>query len=425
MKSSDISIAVIGLGYVGLPLSIEFSKKYDVVGFDKNHIRINQLKRNEDITKEITKKQISNAKNISFTTKEKDISECNVFVITVPTPITKNKKPDLTSLKNASKLVARVLKKGDYVIYESTVYPGCTEEVCLPLLERHSKLILNKDFFLGYSPERINPGDKNRSLTKIIKVTSGSNKKAANFINKLYASIIDAGTHMAESIKIAEAAKVIENTQRDLNIALMNELAIIFDKMGINSRSVFEAAKTKWNFLDFKPGLVGGHCIGVDPYYLTHKAQMLKHNPKVILAGRSMNDSMSQKIGKRIIKELNQRKIQIDAAKVLILGVTFKENCPDIRNSKALELITYLSKKIKNISVCDMHASKSELKKEHQISLLRTVPTTKKFECILILVEHKEFKSLPIKKLHSMKSENGFIFDIKNTFDTKFVDINL
>ena len=425
MNSNDISIAVIGLGYVGLPLSIEFSKKYSVIGFDLSKNRINQLKRNHDKTKEISEAQLKTSKNIIFTYNEKDISNANIDIVTVPTPITKKKKPDLTALKSASRLVGSKLRKGDFVIYESTVYPGCTEEICLPLLEKNSNLKLNSDFYLGYSPERINPGDKKRSLTKIIKVTSGSNKFAAKFINDLYGSIVKAGTHMAESIKIAEAAKIIENTQRDLNIALMNELAIIFHKMNINSRSVFKAANTKWNFLDFKPGLVGGHCIGVDPYYLTYKAQKLNHDPKVILAGRSINDGMSQKIGKRILSELKLRSIPNNLARVLILGITFKENCPDIRNSKTIDVINYLSQKIDKLSVCDMHASRAEVKKIHQISLLKKPPFSKKFDCILITVEHKEFKSLPIKKLQSMLTKKGFIFDIKNTFDSRFIDINL
>ena len=352
------------MGYVGLPLAIEFAKKIKVIGYDINSSRINNLKKNYDETREVLKKQIKNAKNLSFTSEMADIKDCNIYIVTVPTPIKKNKLPELKPLISASRIIGGILKKGNIVIYESTVYPGATEEVCIPILEKNSKLHLNKDFYVGYSPERINPGDKQKKLQNITKITSGSNLYSSRIIDKLYSQIVKAGIHRAKSIKIAEAAKVIENTQRDLNIALINELSILFKKLKISSEEVFKAAETKWNFISFRPGLVGGHCIGVDPYYLTYKSKKIGYKPKIILAGRKLNDSMSNYISSEIITKFNERKINVRNSKILIMGMTFKENCSDIRNSKVLDLEKILKKKGANIFFYDPLIVKSpELKK--------------------------------------------------------------
>lgn len=413
-------IAIIGLGYVGLPLAVAFGKKNQTIGFDIDQARIKQLKKGKDNTKELSSKEIARAKKLQFTHNKKALSNANVFIITVPTPIDKNKKPNLKFLLLASKMVGENLKKGDVVIYESTVYPGCTEEDCVPVLEKTSGLIFNKDFACGYSPERINPGDKKRPITKIKKITSGSNSKTAKMVDALYKSIIKAGTHKAESIKIAEAAKVIENCQRDVNISLINELAVIFEKMDIDTTSVLRAAGTKWNFLPFKPGLVGGHCISVDPYYLAYKAEELGHNPQVILSGRRINNEMGVFIASKVIKLLINKGNKIKGSKALVLGLTFKENCPDIRNTKVIDVCSELSQYGINVDVFDPVANKQEVKKELKIKLLNKI--TKKYNAIILAVAHKEFLKLDYKK---MILKEGVIYDVKSILNTKIIDARL
>ena len=416
-------IAIIGLGYVGLPLILEFAKKFDVVGYDSNKKRIDELKNGIDNTKEINRKGLNNLKKINFSDKPETLIEKDI--ITVPTPIDKNKRPNLKFLKSASKTVAKFLKKNDIVIYESTVFPGCTEEICIPILEKYSGLSFNIDFFCGYSPERVNPGDKKRKLSQIIKVTSGSNTKTAKLVDDLYKSIIIAGTFRASSIAVAEAAKVIENTQRDLNIALMNELALIFRKMNINTRDVLNAANTKWNFLDFKPGLVGGHCIGVDPYYLTYKAKKKGFEPNVILSGRKINDQMGTNISSIILSEMNQRKIKIKNSQILIMGFTFKENCPDIRNTKVIDLINSLEGYGAKVSIYDPIASKDEAKNFYKVSLKKDLKFKKKFHAVIFAVEHKKIKNLSPKEIRKLITKNGFTFDVKNTFEKSLINANL
>ena len=418
-------IAIIGLGYVGLPLILEFAKKFDVVGYDSNKKRIDELKNGIDNTKEINRKGLNNLKKINFSDKPETLKEKDIYIITVPTPIDKNKRPNLKFLKSASKTVAKFLKKNDLVIYESTVFPGCTEEICIPILEKYSGLSFNKDFFCGYSPERVNPGDKKRKLSQIIKVTSGSNIKTAKLVDDLYKSIIIAGTFRASSIAVAEAAKVIENTQRDLNIALMNELALIFRKMNINTRDVLNAANTKWNFLDFKPGLVGGHCIGVDPYYLTYKAKKKGFEPKVILSGRKINDQMGTNISSIILSEMNQRKIKIKNSQILIMGFTFKENCPDVRNTKVIDLINSLEGYGAKVSIYDPIASKDEAKNFYKVSLKKDLKFKKKFHAVIFAVEHKKIKNLSPKEIKKLITKNGFTFDVKNTFKKSLINANL
>ena len=418
-------IAIIGLGYVGLPLILEFAKKFDVVGYDSNKKRIDELKNGIDNTKEINRKGLNNLKKINFSNNPGTLKEKDIYIITVPTPIDKNKRPNLKFLKLASKTVAKFLKKNDIVIYESTVFPGCTEEICIPILEKYSGLSFNKDFFCGYSPERVNPGDKKRKLSQITKVTSGSNTKTAKLVDDLYKSIIIAGTFRASSIAVAEAAKVIENTQRDLNIALMNELALIFRKMNINTRDVLKAANTKWNFLDFKPGLVGGHCIGVDPYYLTYKAKKKGFEPNVILSGRKINDQMGTNISSIILSEMNQRKIKIKNSQILIMGFTFKENCPDIRNTKVIDLINSLEGYGAKVSIFDPIASKDEAKDFYKVSLKKDLKFKKKFHAVIFAVEHKEIKNLSPKEIKKLITKNGFTFDVKNTFEKNLINANL
>jgi UDP-N-acetyl-D-galactosamine dehydrogenase len=413
-------IAIIGLGYVGLPLSVEFGKKYPCIGFDINAQRIKALNEGNDETLQCTRDEIDKASHLTFTANEVHIKHCNIFIITVPTPVDKNKMPDLQPLLYASQMVGAILKKGDVVIYESTVYPGCTEEDCVPVLETVSSLQYNIDFFVGYSPERINPGDKVHTLTKIKKVTSGSTPAIANMVDALYASIITAGTHKASSIKIAEASKSIENAQRDINISFVNELALIFDKMGIDTQEVLDAAATKWNFLPFKPGLVGGHCIGVDPYYLAHKATLLGHTPQVILSGRKVNDAMSAFIGEKLIRLLKSASKPIKGAKVLLLGVTFKENCPDIRNSKVFEIVHYLKDKGMEVSVFDPFANAEEVAEKHSIHLITQLET---YDAIVITVAHTFFASLDFSKLKN--SESSIIFDTKCLLDKKIVTARL
>ena len=413
-------IAIIGLGYVGLPLAVAFGEKYQVVGFDIHSERIANLKKGIDTTLECTSQEIANAHQLVFTDDLTQIKDCTIFIITVPTPVTKDKQPDLNLLLTASKMVGGVIKKGDVIIYESTVYPGCTEEDCVPILEEFSGLKYNQDFYCGYSPERINPGDKVHTLTKIIKVTSGSTAEVATIVDNLYASIITAGTHKASSIKIAEASKSIENAQRDINISFVNELALIFDKMGIDTNEVLAAAATKWNFLPFKPGLVGGHCIGVDPYYLAHKATSLGYHPQVILSGRHVNDQMSAFVTEKVIKLLIKNNFNVQGAKVLLLGVTFKENCPDIRNSQAFEIYTALKKIGVEVFAFDPFANAQEVLDNHQINLVTSLET---YDAILLTVAHDFFKSLNYTSLKS--SANSVIYDTKAILDKSIVTARL
>jgi UDP-N-acetyl-D-galactosamine dehydrogenase len=410
MNLNNIQITVIGLGYVGLPLAIEFGKKYSTVGFDINQHRMDELRRGYDRTKEIEKTQFEESVYLSFSANLEAIKNSNIYIVTVPTPIDNFKKPDLRPLLSATKTVGMVLKKGDVVIYESTVYPGCTEEDCVPLLERESGLKFNIDFFCGYSPERINPGDKHHTLTKIRKVTSGSTEETADFVDQLYNSIIEAGTFKAQSLKVAEAAKVIENCQRDINIAFVNELALIFNKMNIDTASVLEAAGTKWNFLNFKPGLVGGHCIGVDPYYLTHKSESLGYHPQVILSGRRINDNMGKHIASRTVKLLIKNGNAVNKSKVLILGITFKENCPDIRNSKVIDIINELKDYEVSLSIYDPWADFEEVKHEYGVELISSFDTND-FDGIILAVSHNEFKEEVL--LQQLNQFKGIIFDIK------------
>jgi UDP-N-acetyl-D-galactosamine dehydrogenase len=404
-------IAIIGLGYVGLPLAQAFSGKYKVIGYDIALSRIQELRSGVDRTLELTNNQVKEAiaNGMEFTNQLDDIKDCNIYIVTVPTPIDKHKKPDLTPLLKASESIGKVLKKGDIVIYESTVYPGATEEDCVPILERVSGLKFNEDFFCGYSPERINPGDKEHTVTKILKVTSGSTPQIADIVDELYASIITAGTHKAPTIKVAEAAKVIENTQRDLNIAFVNELAVIFNKMGIDTNAVLEAAGTKWNFLPFKPGLVGGHCIGVDPYYLTHKAQEIGHNPEIILAGRRLNDNMGIFVANQVVKLMIKKGKRIEGAKALVLGITFKENCPDIRNSKVIDVINELNDFGIVVDVYDPWADSKEVKAEYGIDLIdNSALNIQEYDSIILAVAHDEFKDLDIQT-----NDNQVVYDIK------------
>jgi UDP-N-acetyl-D-galactosamine dehydrogenase len=424
MKLKSTKIGVIGLGYVGLPLAIEFSYQFPVIGFDINANRILDLNSGVDSTNEVEIANLKKANNIIFTSDADTLQDCNFYIVTVPTPINKNKRPDLGPLINASNLIATVLKKGDVVVYESTVYPGATEEDCVPILENASGLLLNKDFYVGYSPERINPGDKTHRLPHIKKVTSGSNKRSAEFIDQVYKKIILAGTHKAESIKVAEAAKVIENTQRDLNIALINELAIIFNLMEIDTESVLKAAETKWNFLPFRPGLVGGHCIGVDPYYLTHKAESLGYNPEIILAGRRLNDGMASFVSSQLVKLLAQKNIKINSSKILILGLSFKEDCPDIRNTKVTDIIEELCEYNCKVSIYDPWVNKLEAKKEYGISLLNKIEDNS-YDAIIIAVAHKEFKKMGIKKIRAFGKSKHVVYDLKYLFSATQVDKRL
>lgn len=412
------------MGYVGLPLAVEFSHHFSVVGFDINFDRVSSLNKGIDSTNEVEKKLLKKLKNLHFTSEADELRECNFFIVTVPTPINANKRPDLEPLLSASRLIGNILKKNDTVVYESTVYPGATEEDCIPVLEQYSGLSLNKDFHVGYSPERINPGDKQHRLPNIMKVTSGSSPRSAKFIDQIYKTIITAGTHQAESIKVAEAAKVIENTQRDLNISLINELAIIFNLMEIDTEAVLRAAETKWNFLKFRPGLVGGHCIGVDPYYLTHKAESLGYNPEIILAGRRMNDAMASFVSSQLIKFLAQKGIKINQSKILILGLSFKEDCPDIRNTKVVDIISELKEYHCKVSVYDPCVDKVSAKKEYDIDLLDR-PEIDKYDAIVIAVAHKQFKKLGIKKIKSFGKTKHIIYDLKYLFSKAQVEKRL
>lgn len=414
---NDYKIGIIGLGYVGLPLAVEFAKHFLTVGYDINSNRIEKLSTGIDETLEIDNEILTEAENIQFTSKINDLKGCNVFIITVPTPIDSANRPDLNFLKIASEAVAKILKKGDIVIYESTVYPGCTEEVCVPILERFSNLIFNTDFFCGYSPERINPGDKVNTISKIKKITSGSNSEISDLIDNLYKKIIEAGTYKASSIKVAEAAKVIENTQRDLNIALVNELSVIFNKLNIDTLDVLKAAGSKWNFLPFRPGLVGGHCIGVDPYYLTHKAEQVKYNPQVILAGRRINDNMAAYSAKKIIQKMIDRNINVSNSRVGILGITFKENCPDVRNSKVYDLICELNDWGIETIVEDAWADKKDVKITYDIDL-QNINISNQVDSLVVAVGHNEYRNLSASNLKSLcKGTNPVIADLKSLYD--------
>ena len=409
MNIKKVNIAIIGQGYVGLPLAVEFGKKYPTIGFDINVNRIEDLKNHIDHTNEATQEQLMSADQLNFSSDINDITNCNLFVVTVPTPIDEYKTPDLKPLKRASKMLGGILKKGDIVIYESTVFPGCTEEVCVPLLESVSGLVFNQDFFCGYSPERINPGDKVNTLTTIIKVTSGSTSQVANFVDDLYSSIITAGTYKAANMKVAEASKAIENAQRDLNISFVNELALIFDRIGIDTQDVLDAAGTKWNFLKYRPGLVGGHCISVDPYYLAYKAENLGYHPEVILSGRRVNDNMSTFVANKMIKMLIKAGKQIKGSKVLILGVTFKENCSDIRNSKIADVHDELKEFGLIVDVYDYEANPTEVKQEYGINLIDEIQ--EKYDGILLAVAHNKFSLIDIQSLK--KSSESVVFDLK------------
>ena len=423
MQLSELKIAVIGLGYVGLPLAVELGRKYTTVGFDVKEGRISELKDGEDSTLEVDSEELAQVQNLKFSSSISDIKKCNFYIVTVPTPIDSGNRPDLTPLQKASNSVGSVLSKNDIVVYESTVYPGATEEVCIPILEKESGLKFNRDFFAGYSPERINPGDKKHRLVNILKVTSGSSPEIADFVDSVYASIITAGTYKAQSIKVAEAAKVIENTQRDLNIALINELALIFDKLNIDTEHVLKAAGTKWNFLNFRPGLVGGHCIGVDPYYLTHKAQEVGYNPEIILAGRRINDHMGAYVVSRLIKEMIKKGISVSGAKVLVLGLTFKENCPDLRNTKVIDIVSELKDYGVDVEVVDPWVDPEEAKEEYSIKVHSDIGSG--YDAAIIAVAHKEFIDAGVDHISSACNENYLIYDLKYVLPEKDVDLRL
>lgn len=426
LKKENIKIAIIGLGYVGLPLAIEFAKKYKVLGFDINQDRVKELKSGKDRTQEADLEELKKLINknndgigISFSYTKNDLADYNVFIVTVPTPIDQFKSPDLGPLLKASAMLGALLKKGDVVIYESTVYPGCTEEDCVPVLEKYSGLKFNQDFFAGYSPERINPGDKVNTLTKIKKVTSGSTPEIATFVDDLYKSIITAGTHKAPSLKVAEASKAIENAQRDVNISFVNELALIFDRIGIDTTDVIEAAGTKWNFLKYQPGLVGGHCIGVDPYYLAHKAQSLGYHPQVILSGRRVNDNMGSFVADKVVKLMIQKDHKIKGSRALIMGITFKENCPDVRNTRVVDIYHELISFGLNVDIFDPWAGAAEVKHEYGVDILNQLDETIVYDAVIVAVAHDEFLSFDYQKI---KRNNGVIFDTKACLDRALVD---
>lgn len=421
MTYQDKEIAIVGLGYVGLPLAVAFGKKYKTIGFDINQKRIKDLKEFNDRTLEVTKGEIKKSQFLEFTSNQEQMRNCSIYVVTVPTPIDTDKTPDLSAIRNASQLVGNLLSKGDYVIYESTVYPGVTEEICVPILEEYSGLKFNHDFFCGYSPERINPGDKNHRVEDIVKVTSGSTKEAANVIDKLYSSIITAGTFKASSIKVAEAAKVIENTQRDINIALINELSIVFDTLNIDTKDVLEAAETKWNFINFKPGLVGGHCIGVDPYYLTYKAIKSGYTPEIILTGRKLNDDMGKYVSKRTLDLLNESNIVPKDSNILIMGFSFKENCPDIRNSLVFDLYSTIKKDCNLVDVFDPWVDPKEAKEYYDLDII-DAPKRDFYDAIIIAIAHQEFLDLGIEEIRRFGKNNSIIFDIKSIFDSNDTD---
>lgn len=423
-KIADSQIAIIGLGYVGLPLAVEFGKHYPTLGFDINQARIAELNAGEDHTLEVSSAELAQADKLSYSSELADLRRANVFIVTVPTPIDKHRQPDLTPLIKASETLGKVIKAGDIVIYESTVYPGATEEDCIPVIERLSGLKYNVDFFAGYSPERINPGDKEHRVTTIKKVTSGSTPEVANFVDALYGSIITAGTYKASSIRVAEAAKVIENTQRDLNIALINELAVIFNKLGIDTEEVLLAAGTKWNFLPFRPGLVGGHCIGVDPYYLTHKAQAIGYNPEVILAGRRINDSMGSYVVSQLVKAMIKRRIQVNGAKVLVMGLTFKENCPDIRNTKVVNILAELKEYGVEADVFDPWVDAAEAQHEYGITPI-TQPEQNTYDAVILAVGHKQFRDMGAAGIKALSKTDSILYDLKYVLSTTDSDLRL
>ena len=421
LRLRNCRIAVVGLGYVGLPLAVEFGRRYETLGFDVKPERVAQLRAGRDTTLEVTREELKSARQLGFTTELADLKRCRVFIVTVPTPIDEYKRPDLTPLIRASESVGKVLRRGAIVIYESTVYPGCTEEICVPILERESGLKFNQDFFAGYSPERINPGDKEHRLTTIKKITAGSTPEVAAFVDKLYGSIVKAGTHPASSIRVAEAAKVIENTQRDVNIALINELALIFNRLGIDTEEVLAAAGSKWNFLPFRPGLVGGHCIGVDPYYLTHKAQEIGYHPEMILAGRRLNDNMALYVAGQIMQRMAARRIHVKGARVLVLGVTFKENCPDIRNSKVVDVVRELTKHGARVDIHDPWAEAAELRHEYGLKLARELKP-RQYDVAVLAVAHREFRELGARGVRRLCRRPHVLYDIKHVFPAADTD---
>ncbi len=424
MNINDIKIAVIGLGYVGLPLAVEFGKHRSVVGFDIHAERISALKAGTDHTLEVSNDELASSKQLQFSSDINALKDCNFFIVTVPTPIDAYKQPDLTPLIKASEAIGSLLKKDDIVVYESTVYPGATEEVCIPVLEKVSGLTFNQDFYAGYSPERINPGDKEHRVTNILKVTAGSTPEIADFVDEVYNLIITAGTHKAASIKVAEAAKVIENTQRDVNIALINELAVIFNKMNIDTEAVLEAAGTKWNFLPFRPGLVGGHCIGVDPYYLTHKAQAIGYNPEIILAGRRLNDSMGEYVVTQLVKTMIKKRIQVEGAKVLILGLSFKENCPDVRNTKIIDIVHELEEYNIEVDVYDPWVNSASAQHEYDITPIDK-PVADQYDGVILAVAHKQFIDMGIENIRALGKDDHVLYDLKYIFTKDETDIRL
>ena len=420
----DLKIGVIGLGYVGLPLAVEFGKKYQTLGFDINQARVTELLAGHDATLEVSDEELKESPFMSYSFTVDDLKCCNVYIVTVPTPIDEHKQPDLTPLVKASQMLGKVINKGDIIIYESTVYPGATEETCLPEVEKTSGLTFNQDFFAGYSPERINPGDKEHRVTNILKVTSGSNPEIAEIVDQLYKSVITAGTHKASSIKVAEAAKVIENTQRDVNIALINELSIIFNKLDIDTLEVLEAAGTKWNFLPFRPGLVGGHCIGVDPYYLTHKAQSVGYHPEMILAGRRLNDGMGAYVVSQLVKKMLGKRIQVEGANVLVMGLTFKENCPDLRNTKVVDIVSELKEYNINVDIMDPWCSSDEAEHEYGLTLTQS-PKQDDYDAIILAVGHNEFKALGAEKIRALGKNTHVLYDLKYVLPKTDVDMRL
>jgi len=421
MKLNNVKIGVIGLGYVGLPLAVEFGKKYPVTGFDINKARVAELSANRDHTLECSPEELAASTHLTFSCELKDLKKCNFYIVTVPTPIDDHKNPDLTPLVRASETLGKVISKGDIVVYESTVYPGATEEVCIPVIEKVSGLNFNRDFFAGYSPERINPGDKEHRVTTIKKVTSGSTPAVASFVDAVYGSIIKAGTYKASSIKVAEAAKVIENTQRDINIALINELALIFDRLGIDTEEVLLAAGTKWNFLPFRPGLVGGHCIGVDPYYLTYKAQEVGYHPEVILAGRRLNDNMGVYVATQTIKQMLRKKIHVDGSRILVLGLTFKENCPDLRNTRVVDIIKELQTYGVQVDVYDPWIDAEEAEHEYGLRPVKK-PGKGKYDAVIAAVKHHQFTSMTAAQIKALCKPESVVYDIKRVFPREIVD---
>jgi len=417
----NLRLAVVGLGYVGLPLAVEFGKKYSVVGFDVKKARVAELRRGRDHTLETTSAELKSANRLRFSADPADLQKCRVFIVTVPTPVDAHNRPDLTPVESASRTVGAALKKGDVVVYESTVYPGCTEEICVPILERASDLKFNRDFYCGYSPERINPGDKEHRLTTIRKITSGSTPAAAELVDRLYASIITAGTFRASSIAVAEAAKVIENTQRDVNIALINELAMLFHRMNLDTEEVLRAAGTKWNFLPFRPGLVGGHCIGVDPYYLTHKAQALGFHPEMILAGRRINDNMGRYVCEQVVRLMTRKRVSPAGARVLVLGLTFKENCPDVRNTRVVDIVRDLTDRGMKVDVCDPWADPAEARHEYGLRLTPR-PRGGRYDAVILAVAHRQFRELGARGIRAFGKKRCVVYDIKRVLPARHTD---